>query len=396
MTVKIASLKSLLRHSEDFANEKTAFISDIEKSLGEWLQFSDLDDYDCDVKLIFVETGGSEGLFLEAAKQLQEPYYLLTSGGNNSLAASLEIMTWIGLNGKRGEILHGTPDYIAGRIRELAQTAGAKRKLMGTRLGVVGKPSDWLISSVPDYGMVKEKLGVELVDISLKEFEKRAVAVPEPESPSNWNLRALEKYEMQKAEGIRAVMDEVIAEYDLKGLTIRCFDLLAPTGSTGCLGLSHLNDTGFTGTCEGDIAAMLSMHIVRALTGQSSFQANPSRIDTENNRVTFAHCTVPTDMLVDFRLDTHFESGTGVAIAGEMKKEKVTVFRLSGDLKNYYVTTGTVTDTPHEKNLCRTQIVVQMDSPVTELLKNPCGNHHIVFYGDHKQEIVTLMEELLG
>ncbi len=396
MTIKISSLKSLLRHSDAFVEEKNAFISDIERALGEWVAFTDLTDYDCDLKLIFVETGGSEGLFLDAVEELKEPYYLLTNGGNNSLAASLEIMTWIKLNGKKGEILHGDTNYIAGRIKELAMVAAAKRRLQGSRLGVIGRPSDWLIASVPDYGEVKEKLGVDLIDVSLNDFREKAIAIPEPQSPSNWNLRALQQKEMQKAEGIRAVMDEVIAEHDLKGLTIRCFDLLTPTGSTGCLGLSHLNDTGFIGACEGDIATMLSMHIVRCLTGQSSFQANPSRIDTENNRITFAHCTVPTDMLKDFKLDTHFESGTGVAIAGEMRKEKVTVFRISSNLKDFYVTTGTITDTPHEKNLCRTQIVVQMDSDVTELLKNPCGNHQVIFYGDHKREIETLMKELLG
>ncbi len=396
MTVKVSSLKSLLRHSDTFVQEKNSFISDIEKSLGEWLQFAELTDYDCDLKLIFVETGGSEGLFLEALEELREPYYLLTNGGNNSLAASLEIMTWICQNGKKGEILHGDAAYIAGRIKELALVAGAKRKLAGSRLGVIGNPSDWLIASVPDYLKVKEKLGVELVDLSLEKFREKAIAMPEPQSPSNWNLRALQQMEMKKAEGIRAVMDEVIAENDLKGLTIRCFDLLGPTGTTGCLGLSHLNDTGFIGACEGDIATMLTMHVVRCLTGQSSFQANPSRIDTENNLITFAHCTVPTDMLRDFRLDTHFESGTGVAIAGEMRKEKVTVFRMSSNIRDFYVTTGTIIETPHEKNLCRTQIVVRMDGDVTELLKNPCGNHHVIFYGDHKREVETLMKELLG
>mgnify|MGYP003301395200 CR=1 FL=1 len=57
-----------------------------------------LDDYDCDLKLIFIESGGSEGLFLDGFKLLKAPYYLLTSGDNNSLAASLEILTYLNVN----------------------------------------------------------------------------------------------------------------------------------------------------------------------------------------------------------------------------------------------------------------------------------------------------------
>ena len=47
----------------------------------------------------------------------------------------------------------------------------------------------------------------------------------------------------------------------------------------GC-SIALLNDDGLTATCEGDIAALITMHIVRLLTGQPSFQANPSRISS--------------------------------------------------------------------------------------------------------------------
>ena len=97
------------------------------------------------------------------------------------------------------------------------------------------------------------------------------------------------------------------------------------------MALAELNKRGIIGTCEGDVMAMITMLIARLLTHQSSFQANPSRIDTDNNCITFAHCTVPFDMLEEYKLDTHFESGIGVAIKGEMKKGKVTIFRISSE-----------------------------------------------------------------
>lgn len=392
MNIKVSTFKSRLKHSPSFERETETFLQSIESALGCKLNYAELNDYDCDLKLIFVQTGGSEGLFLENFGKLQEPYYLLTNGSNNSLAASLEILTYLNARGKTGEILHGSAGYVAERISRLATVAAAKKRLKNARLGVIGEPSDWLIASVPDYGEVKQKLGVTIVDVPIAEAE---IAAKNAE-----NVRVCDGYpqfdgkELNKAAAIYSALDKIKDEYRLDGLTIRCFDLLPSLKSTGCLALAELNATGIIGTCEGDVAAMLSMLIVKAVTGQSSFQANPSRIDVENNRVTFAHCTVPLDMVDQFRFDTHFESGIGVAVKGELHTGRITVFRLSADLKRYFVSAGTLSANLNEADLCRTQAVIQLDKPVTELLKTPCGNHHVILYGDYAEAITQLMNEL--
>ena len=60
MNVKVANFQSRLQHSPSFETEIKKFTQDIEKELGSQLRYSTLEDYDCDVKLIFVQTGGSE------------------------------------------------------------------------------------------------------------------------------------------------------------------------------------------------------------------------------------------------------------------------------------------------------------------------------------------------
>ena len=77
--------------------------------------------YDSDLSLILVSTGGSEGYFKKVENKLKEPIYLLTFGNDNSLAASLEILTYIQSKNMRGEILHGTSSYISNRIQELME-----------------------------------------------------------------------------------------------------------------------------------------------------------------------------------------------------------------------------------------------------------------------------------
>ena len=393
MNIKISGLRSGLNYNDKLNLIAGSFIEEIEGKLGEKLSPADISDYDCDVKLIFIQSGGSENLFLQNIDTLKEPYYLLTNGSNNSLAASLEIMNYIVRNGKNGEILHGDANYIAGRIKAIALSTGVKKGLSKTVFGVMGRPSDWLIASIPSYDEVKEKFGITFKDISLDEVKEeyaRTIMVDKTGLPGVFDdeekIKALRTY---------GAFKKIAGKYGLSGFTVRCFDLLKPLQTTGCTGLSLLNDEGITSACEGDIASLISMHIVKLLTGQTSFQANPARISPADNTVVLAHCTIPLSMTEELRLDTHFESGTGVAIKGELKEGDVTVFRLSADLKNYFVSDGEILKNLDEPDLCRTQILVKFKEDVSELLKRPCGNHHIVFYGHHAEDIRRVMGELL-
>lgn len=394
MTIKISTFKSVLQANATFNEENKQFIESIEEGLGEKITLSPLEDYECDLKLIFIQTGGAEGIFLKNIKNLQEPFYLLTSGANNSLAASLEIMTYLKLHNKKGEIIHGSFTYISSRIKQLAQIEQAKRNLKKTRLGILGKPSDWLIASVPSYERVEEVLGVKLIDIPLDTLDSSVNEVSFLPNVSyadkNFNLE-----EVKKAEVVSNCLARIVYKYNLDGLTIRCFDLLTSLKRTGCLGLSKLNDSGTIGTCEGDIMAMLSMYMIKALTNKVSFQANPSLIDVKNNEMILAHCTIPLSMVDSYCFDTHFESGISVAIKGKMRVGRVTIFRLSANLKDYTLYSGIILNNLNEKNLCRTQIKVKIDGDISQLLTNPCGNHLIVCYGDETKIIKAFLDSVL-
>ena len=85
MNIKISGLRSGLNYNDMLNPITGGFIEEIEKKLGCSLVMSDIADYDCDLKLIFIQSGGSENLFLQNKDKLKEPYYLLTNGSNNSL-----------------------------------------------------------------------------------------------------------------------------------------------------------------------------------------------------------------------------------------------------------------------------------------------------------------------
>ncbi len=126
------------------------------------------------IPLIFIQTGGTEGKFLSQLDKMPKPTILLTHGAMNSLAASLEILSYLRQQGLKGEVIHGEMDYIQRRLTNLQKVRQARRELSKARLGVIGKPSDWLIASQVDPGAAKEKLGLEIVDVPINELIRLA------------------------------------------------------------------------------------------------------------------------------------------------------------------------------------------------------------------------------
>ena len=245
------------------------------------LKGDDFSDYGShDLNLIFVRTGGTEGIFQQMMPTLvgksDAPFYLLASDKSNSLAASLEILSYLRQQGKQGEILHGNPEYIASRIQLLCQVESAVKRLRHCRLGVIGKPSDWLIASQVDAECVRQKLGVELLDIPMSELLDTLAATPESSPTEHSDMPAVNEA-LPDACRIYEALKIVVQRHGLQGFTIRCFDLLDAVHNTGCWALAKLNAEGYIAGCEGDVPTMLTMMLLRALTGSSSFQANPAR-----------------------------------------------------------------------------------------------------------------------
>lgn len=380
--ISIYTLTSQLHDEKAVSANTQAFLSSLNIEYD--LRGADFSDYGQAVlSLIYVRTGGTEGIFkslLPQIKQSGKPVYLLTSGTSNSLAASMEILSFMQQNHMQGEILHGSAQYIGSRIENLIRLEQARLQLQGCRLGVIGQPSDWLISSAADYEAVRNRLGIEIVDIPLDEV-LTALGTTQIDGGKEGALLIYE--------ALRKVVDK----YQLRGFTLRCFDLLSVLHNTGCLALARLNAEGLVAGCEGDVPAMLSMIVVRSLFGISGFQCNPAHIDVETGEMMLAHCTIPLDMVIRYELDTHFESGIGVGIRGYMPEGPVTLFKVSGDLTRHFVAEGQLLRCEARPNLCRTQAVVQLSNPqgARYFLTHPIGNHHILLPGHHASLLSSLL-----
>ena len=386
MSIGVYYLESTNADSVNINQYNQKVVEKLAELSGETIEFCDLEHLaDYDLAMTFVGGGGVEGRFREVVDQLPEPVFLLTTGLNNSLAASMEILSYLKQNEIPGEIIHGSEAKMAKRIATLARVFRAKNKIANLRIARVGQPSDWLISSDVDADECREYTGIEIIDISMEEFFEE-IAKKQYEDNKYTEMIKARNWHPQDTElccQIYGALKRLAGKYQLDGLTVRCFDLLKPIKGTSCLALAVLNAEGIYGGCEGDVPSLISMCVAGELTGQPIFMANPSRILSDDNDIIFAHCTLPLNMPTSFELMTHFESDLGVAFRGHIQEGPVTIFKTGGLMQQYFAAAGQLKENLKERNLCRTQVRIHLDEQTLEyFLTESIGNHHMIINGD--------------
>lgn len=395
MNINLIRLSNSLDPNANFKKADDDFINEINNELFEEDLLLVENDKKAKATVVFIETGGSEQHFVKIEKDLPRPIILLSTCKNNSLPACFEIKTYLLKKNEDSFLFFGNEKDIAYQIKQSIKLFTAKNYIDNCSLGVIGKPSDWLIASTVEYEKVKKRFNINLVDIptsELKEEIDKGILENIPKLKTITSLGKSNEY-LDGALRIYSGIKRIIEKYNLKGFTIRCFDLIEEYKNTACLALAMLNDEGIIGTCEGDIPSMLTMLFVKAVSGQVSFQANPSKIDLAEQTTLFAHCTIPMSMVKNTQFMTHFESGLGIGIRGELNLGEVTLCKLMPSLDNALVIKGEILKNETYTDYCRTQINVKI-SDVEELyslLRGGFGNHVIIAYGDIYSDFYNLV-----
>ena len=338
--------------------------------------------------VVMIATGGVENLF-KTLFTGNRPVLLIADGRNNSLAAALEILTWLEGQGIEGRIIHGTNDEI------IAALAGAHHvaPLQGVRIGIYGQPSDWLIASDVDRDYLLEQFRVETLDIDLHRLIDGIKAIPQTDAvkvaqaivKKAKSVKEPSCADMVEAAKAYLAIKKICQEERLDAMTIRCFDIVKTCSTTSCLALALLNDEGIVAGCEGDMQTLMSMLLAKRLCGEEAFMANPSNLTSETSML--AHCTIPLAMCDDISIRSHFESGIGVAIQGTMPLTDYTIFKWGGPrLDRYFVTEAQAVEASYSNHFCRTQITLNVDLR-PYLLKHSIGNHHVIIKGRHADVI---------
>lgn len=356
-----------------------------------------------------ISTGGVENIFLDLLKRnlVGTNVTLIADGRFNSLAASMEILTYLNNNNIKAFIAYGSNEEISARLKEHPhvdfvneQCGSAALSLSGDKIAVFGEPSDWLIASNVDRDFLKQKFNIDFVDIPLDTLFRRFSLIDDnmvefltTDFQAVTSRGETTERDILDSLKIYLAINQICQENNCTCATVRCFSIIEKLKATGCLALALLNDEGIDAACEGDLQSLLSMILVRRVTGMPSFMANPSAMSKDNHTTTFAHCTVPTTMCRRYGFRSHFESQCGLAVAGEFSPSEVyTIFKWGGEkLDRFFVEEAVSVVAPSNENLCRSQLTLNFYNP-EYMLNNPIGNHHIIVKGAFADKLRTALK----
>ena len=283
---------------------------------------------------------------------------------------------------------------------EAASADALVKALGGCTIGLIGEASPWLIASGIDKEALSERCGVSFREISIGTLADKYLGYRE--LWKNHTLSAGARAELDEVlcrfscslEGDRTAEDlsdaaimylalaSICKEEHLDAVTVKCFDLLSSCKTTACLALALLNDNGIIAGCEGDIPSICTMLAIYKALGRPSFMANPASIDSDNLSIDFAHCTIPTVMVESCTLPSHFESGIGIGINGEVPLGNYTLCKLSGKtLERSLICNGRLVKGEYLSNRCRTQVrfIFETKAEFDAFCKARVGNHIILF-----------------
>lgn len=307
MVLNLITFASTLHRQISIRSSHETVLTELEKYFT--LNFIDYQDIgkvtSDDFCLLFIATGGVERLVIQHFESLPRPAILLADGMQNSLASALEISSWLRARGMKSEILHGELTEIVKRIFVMYNNFKAQRQISGSRIGVIGTPSSWLIASNVDYLLAKRRWDIEYVDIPLERVAEYANALSDDEvgeaaaklAGQALACREASADDMLKAMKIYKAVKRIAEEERLSALTLSCFKLIELTGSTGCMALSLLNDEGIIAGCEGDLQSVFyhaggkNPYGKRVIHGQSFHDQRTY----QRNRIGPLHCRTETD-----------------------------------------------------------------------------------------------------
>ena len=228
----------------------------------------------------------------------------------------------------------------------------------------------------------------ERVKLIVGKWVKEAEKVIEPEEK---DLMAVAK--------LYLVMKDLLEDENAHAITMAYGEDPLPVP---CFAYTNLRDDGVPAACEADIISLLSMVIIHYLTGKPCFMGN-TFVDVNDDALVISHCVCPRQMegydevAQPYVLRSYHKkkfTGSLTAFVKMKTDQEVTICRLSGDLKNMLIAKGRVVDCIDDDAYCMITGKIRINNP-KEFIHKTSGNHHVLVYGDCREQLRRL-NEILG
>jgi L-fucose isomerase-like protein len=299
--------------------------------------------------VLFIHPGGASIITHKIAEKYQKPV-VISSALN---CRSVDITASFRSKGLEAYIME--PDVNGEIDTGIFDLLRARKVFKNTRILY---PSDWgwppinCTASIDDIGQLKEMYGIEMVKISYKELasemeknlqspqaieEAQKMAAIMYENADHSYLD--QKYVIKSMQFYQTVIN-LMKKHQCNSFTIECFEFCTSRlpqkwNITPCLIHTMFKDLGIPSACEGDLGALLSMHMLMSVSKKSAHLGN--MFSRENGRMEINHSVPGIKMNgydkpgLPYQLGRFVESGWGTkAVVDFMNNEEkdITVARI--------------------------------------------------------------------
>jgi hypothetical protein len=291
-------------------------------------------------------------------------------------------------------------DDVGELCAKLRGLAGA-RNLMGTRIVALGGAMGKYAPNAPDFA--REKLKMEIVDVSYDDFGKRIKAARADRRLMAAAEECARRYLKQPKTELRTeqkfvtncfvlyrLFKDLMAEHDAQAFTVRsCMNIIMPMSeTTACLTLGLLCDEGLMAFCESDFVIIPAGILLRHVSGLPVFMHNSTF--PHQRMVTCAHCAAPRRMDArrydPVQIVTHYESDYGAATKVEIPVgQQVSFIDPEYATGRWVGIKGIVRANPFYE-ICRSQQDVEIQGNWEALKAEARDSHWVMAYGDHLAE----------
>lgn len=350
---------------------------------------------------------------VDAVKDLTLPFGIwgipeaasFSSVGANVLHGTFDEM------GIRHQLFYGMPEEesVLKEICDFAQAAAIREKLRGARLGLLGGRAISAYPTTADPIQIKRVFGVEVDHIDQMVLLQKAQAASGEECgriaagiKEKYGSVKVPEETLRKTAAIYLALKEIIAQYGLDMVSVKCIGEFMDSYSSCCLALSMLNDEGYICGCQCNINAMISGYILSNLSGTPHFFGDVNMVDRKEAVARMINCgSVPGKLAEnsqEIQIVEQYEymgTGRGACTYFCCKEGPVTFGTLGRKNGDYvmHIASGTAFKKPlSELESVRTwaQAFIRLNCDPMEFYQNLRCNHSVFTYGNYEDVLRKL------
>ena len=308
--------------------------------------------------------------------------------------------------------IYEKPDspYSYSAVENFCKVAGAYHRIRNSKIGLIGYADMGLYTCAYDRTALENKLGINVEDYFSYEIAKIMEDAPAKEIATIIDeMKRDLKFEnsvsdliLEKVARLYYVLKHKVTENGLDAISIKCvYGVTRYMGVNPCMAQSLLANKDLSVICECDAHGLITNVMLSMLTGQAaSFMENYEFFSDE---ILVGTCGfMPFDFAdgpLKVRSSNLGDFFIGLSNVSKVKTGTMTIARLfkSGDSYKMFLTKGEARPPMkwielgwEEPTPDFPSILLKLDMPVQRYMETVPGQHVILVYGDHVQQMMDL------